>query len=178
MSDITAPEVAHWQRMESIARDVMERHGFTELRTPLLEYEDLFTRSIGDTTDVVQKEMYSFERSHHRLCLRPEGTAGVMRHAAGLGPIEAAGGRWYYIGPMFRCERPQAGRKRQFHQCGVECLEEPSPMVDAEKQGMMTVDRIHPNVKGASKIAHLVADQLRKERPAQVKKAVVKKKKK
>ena len=89
MSDIAAPEIAWWHRMEAVARDLMERHGFTELRTPIMEYEDLFTRSIGDTTDVVQKEMYSFERSHHRLCLRPEGTAGVMRHAAGLGPIEA-----------------------------------------------------------------------------------------
>ena len=170
MSDITAPEVAHWQRMEAIARDVMERHGFTELRTPLLEYEDLFTRSIGDTTDVVQKEMYSFERSHHRLCLRPEGTAGVMRHAAGLGPIEAAGARWYYIGPMFRCERPQAGRKRQFHQCGVECLEEPSPLVDAEILALqvdllrawgVTDCEVHLNTRGAGDEHAAVAAGLR-----------------
>lgn len=170
MSDITAPEVAHWQRMEAIARDVMERHGFTELRTPLLEYEDLFTRSIGDTTDVVQKEMYSFERSHHRLCLRPEGTAGVMRHAAGLGPIESAGARWYYIGPMFRCERPQAGRKRQFHQCGVECMEEPSPLVDAEILALqvdllrawgVTDCEVHLNTRGAGTEHAAVAAGLR-----------------
>lgn len=132
MSDITGGEVRLWQWMEARARDVMARYGFEELRTPLMEHEGLFVRSIGDTTDVVQKEMYVFEKGGRRFCLRPEGTAGVMRHAAGLGPQETDGARWFYIGPMFRCERPQAGRKRQFHQCGVECLEEASPVVDAE----------------------------------------------
>jgi histidyl-tRNA synthetase len=92
----------------------------------------VFTRSLGETTDVVQKEIYVFEKGGRRLCLRPEGTAGVMRHAAGLGAAETDGARWYYVGPMFRSERPQAGRKRQFHQCGVECLEPPAPLVDAE----------------------------------------------
>jgi histidyl-tRNA synthetase len=132
MSDIAAPDVRVWRRLESIARDVLARYGFEELRTPVVEFEALFTRSLGETTDVVQKEMYVFEKGGRRLCLRPEGTAGVMRHAAGLGPAETDGARWYYIGPMFRSERPQAGRKRQFHQCGVECLEPPSPLVDAE----------------------------------------------
>lgn len=132
MSDITGAELRLWQWMESVARGVMARYGFEELRTPLMEYESVFVRSIGDTTDVVQKEMYTFERAGRRFCLRPEGTAGVMRHAAGLGPQETDGARWFYLGPMFRCERPQAGRKRQFHQCGVECLEAPSPVVDAE----------------------------------------------
>ncbi len=132
MSDIAAPEVHLWQRMEQLARDVMVRYGFEELRTPVVEFEAVFTRSLGETTDVVQKEMYVFEKGGRRLCLRPEGTAGVMRYAAGLGAAETDGARWYYIGPMFRSERPQAGRKRQFHQCGVECLEPPSPLVDAE----------------------------------------------
>ena len=132
MSDIAAPEVRLWQRIEQLARDVMVRYGFEELRTPAVEFEAVFTRSLGETTDVVQKEMYVFEKGGRRLCLRPEGTAGVMRHAAGLGAAETDGARWYYIGPMFRSERPQAGRKRQFHQCGVECLEPPSPLVDAE----------------------------------------------
>ena len=132
MSDIAAPEVRLWQRLEQVARDVMVRYGFEELRTPAVEFEAVFTRSLGETTDVVQKEMYVFEKGGRRLCLRPEGTAGVMRHAAGLGAAETDGARWYYIGPMFRSERPQAGRKRQFHQCGVECLEPPSPLVDAE----------------------------------------------
>ena len=132
MSDIAAPEVRLWQRLEQVARAVMVRYGFEELRTPVVEFEAVFTRSLGETTDVVQKEMYVFEKGGRRLCLRPEGTAGVMRHAAGLGAAETDGARWYYIGPMFRSERPQAGRKRQFHQCGVECLEPPSPLVDAE----------------------------------------------
>ena len=132
MSDISAPEVRLWQRLEAIARDMLERYGFDELRTPVVEFESVFTRSLGETTDVVQKEMYAFEKGGRRLCLRPEGTAGAMRHAAGLGPQETDGARWYYLGPMFRSERPQAGRKRQFHQCGVECLEPPSPLVDAE----------------------------------------------
>ena len=120
MSDIAAPEVRLWQRIEQLARAVMVRYGFEELRTPAVEFEAVFTRSLGETTDVVQKEMYVFEKGGRRLCLRPEGTAGVMRHAAGLGAAETDGARWYYIGPMFRSERPQAGRKRQFHQCGVE----------------------------------------------------------
>ena len=132
MSDIAAPEVRLWQRIEQLARDVMVRYGFEELRTPAVEFEAVFTRSLGETTDVVQKEMYVFEKGGRRLGLRPEGTAGVMRHAAGLGAAETDGARWYYVGPMFRSERPQAGRKRQFHQCGVECLEPPSPLVDAE----------------------------------------------
>ena len=132
MSDIAMPEVRLWQRIERLARDVLARYGFEELRTPVVEFESVFTRSLGETTDVVQKEMYVFEKGGRRLCLRPEGTAGVMRHAAGLGAAETDGARWYYIGPMFRSERPQAGRKRQFHQCGVECLEPPSPLVDAE----------------------------------------------
>jgi histidyl-tRNA synthetase len=132
MSDISMPEIWLWRRMEELARRVMARYGFEELRTPIVEFEAVFTRSLGSTTDVVQKEMYTFERSGRRLSLRPEGTAGVMRHASGLSPAEADGARWFYIGPMFRCERPQAGRRRQFHQCGVECLEEPSPLVDAE----------------------------------------------
>lgn len=132
MSDIAAPEVALWQRLEALARETLARYGFEELRTPVVEFEAVFTRSLGATTDVVQKEMYVFEKGGRRLCLRPEGTAGVMRHAAGLGAAESDGARWYYVGPMFRSERPQAGRKRQFHQCGVECLEPPSPLVDAE----------------------------------------------
>lgn len=170
MSDIAEPEIGLWQWMEEVAREVMRRHGFGELRTPLVEYEGVFTRSIGNTTDVVQKEMYGFERGGRHLCLRPEGTAGVMRHAAGIGPIEAAGARWFYIGPMFRCERPQAGRKRQFHQCGVECLEEPSPLVDAEILSLQMAllsawgiqdCEVHLNTRGAAGEQTAVAAGLR-----------------
>ncbi len=132
MSDVAAPEVRLWQRIERLGRETLARYGFEEIRTPIVEFEALFTRSIGETTEVIQKEMYVFEKGGRRLALRPEGTAGVMRHAAELGPVETDGARWFYFGPMFRSERPQAGRRRQFHQCGVECLEPPSPLVDAE----------------------------------------------
>lgn len=142
MSDITTPEVQVWQGLERVAREVLARYGFEELRTPVVEFESVFTRSIGETTDVVQKEMYVFEKGGRRLCLRPEGTAGVMRHAAGLGAQETDGARWFYVGPMFRSERPQAGRRRQFHQVGVECLEPPSPLVDAEILALQ-VDLLH-----------------------------------
>ena len=132
MSDIAPPEIALWQTIEEKARRVLACYGFNELRTPLVEYTEVFTRSIGDTTDIVQKEMYSFEdRGGRRLSLRPEGTASIIRFIAGAGP-EALDARYYYIGPMFRCERPQAGRKRQFHQLGAEALGQPNPAADAE----------------------------------------------
>lgn len=132
MSDLGPPDIHVWQELESTTRQVMELYGFREVRTPIVEYTQVFTRSIGDTTDVVQKEMYTFEdRGGRRLSLRPEGTAGVMRYVAGLGP-EAVGARLYYVGPMFRSERPQAGRRRQFHQLGIEAIGGPNPAADAE----------------------------------------------
>ena len=132
MSDLAAPEIFLWQRLEQTAREVMRLYGFCEVRTPVLEYTHLFTRSLGDTTDVVQKEMYTLaDRGGRSLTLRPEGTAGVIRHISGLG-ADGDAARLYYIGPMFRSERPQAGRKRQFHQLGVEALGEPNPAADVE----------------------------------------------
>ena len=132
MTDLGAPDVARWQHIEAAAREVMALYGYTELRTPILERTALFTRSIGDTTDIVQKEMYNFtDRGGRDIALRPEGTAGVIRALAGGGP-ESQDARVYYLGPMFRCERPQAGRKRQFHQVGAEALGAPNPASDAE----------------------------------------------
>ena len=131
MHDITGDEVAHWQWLEQQARSLFYRFGYTELRTPILERQALFLHSLGDTTDIVQKEMYALEdRGGRSLALRPEGTAGVMRHLAGLGE-EGQQMQCYYMGPMFRCERPQAGRKRQFHQIGVESAGEANPLADA-----------------------------------------------
>jgi histidyl-tRNA synthetase len=132
MTDLAAPEISLWQRLEAEARRTLALYGFTEVRTPVVEQTAVFTRSLGETTDVVQKEMYTFtDRGGRSLTLRPEGTAGVIRYALGLG-AEADGARLYYIGPMFRCERPQAGRKRQFHQLGVEAFGAPNPVADAE----------------------------------------------
>ena len=132
MSDISAPEVYIWQMLEERAREVFARYRFEEVRTPVLEKTDLFTHSLGDTTDVVTKEMYSLEdRGGRKLSLRPEGTAGSVRYIAS-GAEETANARIYYVAPMFRCERPQAGRKRQFHQIGLEAAGEPNPLADAE----------------------------------------------
>jgi histidyl-tRNA synthetase len=132
MSDIYAPEIYLWRMIEERARKLFSCYGYEELRTPSLEKLSVFKRSIGDTTDVVQKEMYAFEdRGGRELALRPEGTAGTIRHLAGRGE-EGLNARVFYIAPMFRCERPQAGRKRQFHQVGVEATGEPNPLADAE----------------------------------------------
>lgn len=132
MSDLCAPEIFLWQQVEDVARRLFHRYGFTEVRTPLLERLSVFTRAIGEGTDVVQKEMYTLQdRGGREIALRPEGTAGVMRFVAAGGP-ERAESRLFYLGPMFRAERPQAGRRRQFHQIGAESLGAPSPAADAE----------------------------------------------
>jgi histidyl-tRNA synthetase len=132
MSDIAPPDVYLWQMLEARAREVFARYRFEEVRTPVLEKTSLFTHSLGDTTDVVTKEMYSLEdRGGRNLSLRPEGTAGSVRYIAS-GAEETANARIYYMGPMFRCERPQAGRKRQFHQIGLEAAGAPNPLADAE----------------------------------------------
>lgn len=132
MSDLASPEIHLWQHVEDVARQVLARYSFEEVRTPILERTSVFQRTLGDTTDVVRKEMYSFtDRGDRDLTLRPEGTAGVIRHVAGRGQ-DAQDARLYYLGPMFRSERPQAGRRRQFHQVGVEAVGAPCPAADAE----------------------------------------------
>ncbi len=132
MTDIESPEVRVWQTLETRAREVMDRFDFQEIRTPIVEMASVYTHSLGDTSEIIQKQMYAFEtRGGKQVCLRPEGTAGVMRYVAGnLQELQDA--RLYYTGPMFRAERPQKGRKRQFHQLGVECIGAPSPRQDAE----------------------------------------------
>ncbi|MBE9098547.1 histidine--tRNA ligase [Vacuolonema iberomarrocanum] len=132
--DILPDEVGYWQRVEAIAREVMQRAAYREIRTPIFEQTDLFERGIGEATDVVSKEMYSFkDRGDRPLTLRPENTAGAVR-AFIEHSLHAQGGtqRLWYLGPMFRYERPQAGRQRQFHQLGVEVLGSADPRADAE----------------------------------------------
>ncbi len=132
MSDLAAPEICLWHALEQTARDIMSAYAFQEVRTPLVEQTAVFTRSLGDTTDIVQKEMYRvLDRGGRELTLRPEGTAGVMRHVSGLGQ-DGADARLYYLGPMFRAERPAAGRRRQFHQLGAEAIGPATAMADAE----------------------------------------------
>ncbi len=138
MADIAMPEVLLWQRIEAVARAVFRRYGLQEVRTPILERVGVFSRALGEGTDVVQKEMYAFDdRGGRQVALRPEGTAGVMRYVC-AGGQELQDARLFYLGPMFRAERPQAGRRRQFHQVGVECLGPASPAADAECIALQT----------------------------------------
>jgi histidyl-tRNA synthetase len=169
MSDLCAPEVYIWQMMEQRARALMKLYGFEEVRTPIMERPELFVRSLGDTTDVVQKEMYAFERGRHAYALRPEGTAGMMRFAAAQGQ-NARDARWYYMGPMFRAERPQRGRKRQFHQFGLEMMSPANPALDVECIALqhhlltewgLSDYTIHINTRGTPHDREAVARQLR-----------------
>ena len=123
MVDLLPQDTPLWQRLEATARDHFVRAGVEEIRTPLLEATQLFARGIGEATDVVGKEMYTFlDRSERSCTLRPEGTASVVRAAIQHGLLSQGPQRLWYCGPMFRYERPQAGRQRQFHQIGLEFL--------------------------------------------------------
>lgn len=138
MNDILPPESARWEALESKVRLLMSRYAYRNIRTPILEHTQLFVRGIGEVTDIVEKEMYSFEdRSdkngeHSHLTMRPENTASVVRAVIEHNLLYEGGKRLYYIGPMFRRERPQRGRYRQFHQIGAEALGFAGPEVDAE----------------------------------------------
>ncbi len=137
MHDILPSELPAWQRLERIAKDVFASYGYDEIRVPVVEKTELFARAIGDATDVVEKEMYSFEdRNGALLSLRPEGTAGVVRAVLQNGLLYAAPLRLWYEGSMFRRERPQKGRTRQFNQFGVEIFGASGPDIDAELQVM------------------------------------------
>jgi histidyl-tRNA synthetase len=132
--DIMPDDIYKWHQMEQIIRQTAATFGYTEIRTPIFEHTELFERGVGDTTDIVSKEMYTFQdRSHRSLTLRPENTASCVRAfiehsvAGGVLPV-----KWYYMGPMFRYDRPQAGRYRQFHQFGVEAFGSNNPAMDAE----------------------------------------------
>jgi histidyl-tRNA synthetase len=133
MNDVLPDEVARWQAFEAAFRRSMHLASFSEVRTPLVEPTRLFVRAIGDTTDVVEKEMYSFTKHDEELTLRPEGTAGAVRAYVehGVNNQEPVS-RWYYLGAMFRAERPQRGRYRQFYQAGAEIIGDPGPACDAE----------------------------------------------
>lgn len=137
-SDLWEQELLDWVELESCARDIFSRYGYGELRTPIFERTKVFTRSLGEETDVVQKEMYTFEdRGGRSLTLRPEGTAGVMRAIANRGLAVGEERRVFYMGPMFRGERPAAGRRRQFHQIGVEAVGRVTPWLDVECIAML-----------------------------------------
>jgi histidyl-tRNA synthetase len=132
--DILPEEIKLWQKIEAFARGVFSNYLYEEIRTPIFEHTDLFERGLGNETDIVEKEMYSFEdKGKRKLTLRPEGTASVVRAALEHHLLSSTQPRrLYYLGPMFRYERPQAGRYMQFHQIGVEHLGSSSPFADAE----------------------------------------------
>ncbi len=134
MNDILPPDSARWEWFETKVRDLMARHAYRNIRTPIVEPTALFVRGTGETTDIVEKEMYSFEDklNGEALTLRPENTPGVVRAAIEHNLTYDGPKRLYYMGPMFRHERPQRGRYRQFHQLGAEALGFSGPEVDAE----------------------------------------------
>jgi len=133
MNDILPEQTPVWQFVETVVRRVLRQYGYQEIRMPIVEQTDLFRRSIGEVTDIVEKEMYTFEdRNGDSLTLRPEGTAGCVRAAEEHGLLFNQTRRLWYMGPMFRHERPQKGRYRQFHQIGVECFGMSGPDIDAE----------------------------------------------
>ncbi|MCG3462438.1 histidine--tRNA ligase [Xenorhabdus bovienii] len=133
MNDCLPAETAIWQRVESTVKRVLAGYGFSEIRTPIVEQTPLFKRAIGEVTDVVEKEMYTFDdRNGESLTLRPENTAGCVRAGIQHGLLYNQEQRLWYIGPMFRYERPQKGRYRQFHQLGAEVFGLQGPDIDAE----------------------------------------------
>lgn len=132
--DILPEDVTIWQHIESSARDIFAKYNYEEIRTPIIEDSSLFIRSIGDTSDIVQKEMYVFsDRGGRTICLRPEATASIVR-AYLESPLRQTRSvtKLFYIGPMFRGERPQKGRQRQFHQLGIEAIGSDNPFLDVE----------------------------------------------
>jgi histidyl-tRNA synthetase len=140
MNDLLPPDIAKWQHVEEKARCILDAFAYHELRTPILEYTPLFVRSVGEATDVVEKQMYTFtDRDGQSVSMRPEGTASAVRAYVSRSqwnrePVT----RWFYMGPMFRHERAQRGRLRQFHQIGAEVFGLPGPAVDAEMIAMLT----------------------------------------
>ena len=134
--DLLPDEARVHRHVEQTAFAVAQRYGFGEIITPIFEFTEVFSRTLGETSDVVTKEMYTFERSGESLTLRPEGTAGVARAFISNGLAQSLPLKLFYRGPMFRYERPQKGRQRQFHQVGVEFLGVDSPLADVEVLGM------------------------------------------
>ncbi len=133
MKDVLPADIGLWHRLETAARELLEAYGYSEIRVPIVEHTELFKRAIGEYTDVVEKEMYTFvDQGEETLTLRPEATAGIVRAAIENGMLRGQRHKLWCVGPMFRHEKPQKGRFRQFHQVDVEAVGFPGPDVDAE----------------------------------------------
>jgi len=142
MHDILPDQTAKWRWLESKVRNTLGGYGYREIRMPIVEKTDLFKRSIGEVTDIVEKEMYTFaDRNGDSLTLRPEGTASCVRAGIQHGLLHNQQQRLWYLGPMFRHERPQKGRYRQFHQVGVETFGIEGPEVEAELTSWVPGDK-------------------------------------
>jgi histidyl-tRNA synthetase len=138
MNDVLPAQVGRWQELEAVAREVFALYGYREVRTPVVEPHALFARGVGEATDIVSKEMYVFEdKGEDVLALRPEGTAGTVRAFIEHGAFVEGPQKWFYLGPMFRRERPQKGRYRQFHQIGCEAFGIAEPAIDAEQIALL-----------------------------------------
>jgi histidyl-tRNA synthetase len=140
IKDIFPPEIFIWQKIEEISRAVFRKYGYHEIRLPIIEHTEIFTRSIGETSDIVEKEMYTFtDKAGRSVTLRPEGTAPFVRaYVQNHLYNEPSPQKFYYLGPMFRYERPQAFRYRQFYQIGIEALGSEDPKLDAEVVSMLS----------------------------------------
>ncbi|HEL1760706.1 TPA: histidine--tRNA ligase [Streptococcus suis] len=138
--DLLPQDSAKWQYVENFTRSIFKQYNYAEIRTPIFEHYEVISRSVGDTTDIVTKEMYDFyDKGERHITLRPEGTAPVVRSYVEnklFAPEVQKPAKFYYMGPMFRYERPQAGRLRQFHQIGVECFGSNNPAIDVETIAM------------------------------------------
>ena len=138
MNDVLPGQVGRWHELEAVAREVFALYGYREVRTPVVEPAALFSRGVGEQTDIVNKEMYVFEdKGEDQLALRPEGTAGTVRAFIEHGAFVDGPQKWFYMGAMFRRERPQKGRYRQFHQIGCEAFGIAEPAIDAEQIAML-----------------------------------------
>src|SRR5947199_3645234 len=159
--DILPPSSAVWNYVETAAREVFRRYNYHEIRTPILEETALFARGVGQETDIVTKEMYTFEdRDGSSLSLRPEATASVIRAYIEHRLDQIPGvKKYYYIGPMFRRERPQKGRFRQFYQIGAEAIGSESPLVDAEVIELVVEILKQSGIEGFELLLNSVGDQ-------------------
>ncbi len=158
--DLLPAETGLWQKIEDESRRVFSAYNFREIRTPVLEQTELFARSVGSDTDIVLKEMYTFEdRDRESLTLRPEATAGVVRAAIEHGMLNEGGlHKLYYLGPMFRRERPQKGRYRQFYQIGAEVLGSDHPLVEVEALEMLMLFLARLNLQDVALLVNSVGD--------------------
>src|ERR1700757_3745226 len=159
--DILPPSSATWNQVEAIARELFRTYNYQEIRTPILEPTELFARGVGQETDIVSKEMYAFEdRDGSRLVLRPENTASVIRAYIEHRLDQRPGlQKLYYIGPMFRRERPQKGRYRQFFQIGAEAIGSDSPFIDAEVIEMVAEILSRAGLTGFTLLINSVGDK-------------------